>query len=256
MPLASYRLSRRTVVPVDVQGNVVVAVFGALDRSWEAAILDVHGGTAEIGTHQFIPKTVVGEAIVADQIRVEPSVSVVLDGMIVSLAGESHSVGADTVFVVDDLGVCTIPTNVLGLLQVVLAMGRGTNIFGLVSLCPDDDVFPVVAVASSDTANVLEGDILLEVIAVHVDTPAVIASGANVGVAVVQETRFTASSSVGSVAVVESRVESPISADGWDIVATIRIEIKSRLELFVVIRSAGGDLGRVIPRHDPSTLHE
>jgi len=150
----------------------------------------------------------------------------------------------------------TIPTDVLGLFDVVLAVGRGTDELGFVSLGPDDDVLPVVTVTSSNTANVLEGYVLLEVVAVHVDTPPVVASLTNVGVAVVQETCVTASGSVGCVAVVESWVESAVCTDGGDVVATVGIEVKGGLEPFVQISSASRDLGGVIPAEDLGTGDE
>ena len=78
----------------------------------------------------------------------------------------------------------------------------------------------------SNAANVLEGYVLLEVVVVDVGTPAIVASGPYVGIAVIQETGVTASGSVGCITIVESRVQSAVGANRGDIVATIPVEIK------------------------------
>lgn len=102
---------------------------------------------------------------------------VVLD-LVVLGVGEAEAVRAAAVLVVDDLGVGAVPAHVLvaGLLGVVVAvLGRGDDL-GLVALREDDDVLPVVPVAAG-VGDVLHGHVLLEVVAVHVGAPSVVASG-------------------------------------------------------------------------------
>ena len=122
MPLASQGFSGRTVVPVDIQRDVFAA-FGVVDRIGEATVFDSNACAAKVVTHQLVAKRIIGEAVIADEVRVEPGVLGVLHGIVVLVGSEPHGMSADSVLVINNLGMSAVPTNILGLLQSELAMG-------------------------------------------------------------------------------------------------------------------------------------
>lgn len=105
----------------------------------------------------------------------------VLNAAVVVVVAESEGVRRHAVLVVDHLGVVAVPQNVGGGLDFILAVRAGTDVLSAVGVDPDGNVLPVVGVAW--VGKVGDSDVLLEVVAVQIGTPAIVAALSGVDIA-------------------------------------------------------------------------
>jgi len=144
--------------------------------------------------------------------------------IIIILIGEAEVMREDTVLVIDDFGVCALPADVvpgLDLEPFVLRHGYvGGHVLAVAD--PDDDMLPVVLVP--DAARAVDGLVLLEVVAVEVRAPAVVAPLARVHVIVVQ-VRLVAAVPVLGPAAVQTLGQVPLRVDGRAVVAPVCVEV-------------------------------
>lgn len=136
---------------------------------------------------------------------------------------ETESVGEDTVLMVDDLWVCVaVLRDIIPGTDIVRSMSRRSYVHGFIVLSPHDDVLPVVPVTVVGTL------VLLEVVAVHMTTPAIVATRPGVDVVVLQVDRIATSGLRGRTVVdVVTRVEVAVGTDGRGVVAAVGVEVQS-----------------------------
>ena len=164
----------------------------------------------------------------------------------VVVVGEAEAVGADAVLVVDELGAGSVGGELVAR-AVVVAMARGGDADNVVALGEDDDVLPVVAVATEEAAA--DGLVLLEVVLVHDGAVAIVAALARVGVAVVQLGWVTAvalRSTGGALA----GVGVAAGVNGSGVVAAVAVEVEERLEAALSGISGTGQRGEDVALGD------
>lgn len=96
--------------------------------------------------HQLVAKARARETIPRDQGTVEPLARSILDIVVVRIA-EAEGVRPDAVLVIDHFRVRPVPADIACCFHFVVPVGRRRYVLGYAVLRPDDDVFPIIAVA-------------------------------------------------------------------------------------------------------------
>jgi hypothetical protein len=195
--------------------------FGQAAGSNVIRVLESEVGAAEVVGAQLVAQAR-RVAVPADERRVLPGVLVVLRRLVVGVR-EAEVVRADAVLVVDDLGVRAVEADVGRRVHGERTVVGRRHVLDRAVLHPHHDVFPVVAVPAD--AGVGDGLVLLEVEAVHVRAPAVVALVARVAVGVV-EIRGVMALAAERTRRVETAVDRPVGADRRRRVAAVRVVVE------------------------------
>lgn len=160
--------------------------------SLEHFFLDGDGRDPKIVVHQGITGMVGESVVIINQWAPEPYAFGVFDS-IVALLGEAEAVSAPTVFMVHDFGMGIILPPDGGRVSciIMLVLRDGHNLPTFTTFYQDNDMFPVVTMATS-IDYMLDCNIFLEVISVHVGTPIMVAAAADIDIVIIQITRITA----------------------------------------------------------------
>lgn len=127
--------------------NAYLVASSSPERVSELSV-QLGANTSAPGVQHGIPEASAGPVVPADKGTSEPGSSSVLN-VVVALVGNSEAVGGSAVLVVDNLGAQAILAEAVGG-GAVAAVARGGHALHLVVLDEDDNVLPIVAVATEE----------------------------------------------------------------------------------------------------------
>jgi hypothetical protein len=206
-------------------------------KAWNTVASSIAQGVSELtiqlgtnttapGVEHGVAQTDVGPAVPANEGGGVEGASRILGIGNIVVVGEAEAVCANPVLVVDELGARAVGgERIAG--TIVSTVARGGNADNVIALGEDDDVLPVVAMATKEATH--DGLVLLEVVLVHDGAVAVVAALAGVGVAVVQLRRVAAVTLWGAGGALAG-VGVAAGVDGGGVVAAVAVKVEERLE--------------------------